>query len=227
MIPELERVLTGKRLIIVAKSSYLLEKPECENQGAMIDSYDFVARIKNISPHNAPVQGIKGNFGIPAEYQPELGKATHIFVISNLHQSRSFLQSFREQGGFLVYNIVPNVNLLSKKLNVKREHHTQKIKRETSFCQTSYRSWIKLTKEVGSYPLSGTIAISEFLKYSLKELRTIGFTCYHLPNELHLRRKPNFYHKPEKDLLWLKAKADTDKRFVPGKQLSEIFRIFC
>ena len=236
-LPELAEYLNNKRVIIVGRSPYLLNDPEYKNQGEFIDSFDVIVRVNSPIPHQRgkTIRSHriieKNEPFINTKQQECLGKRTNLFYICHSHtiinpEYNSYqLESFQRDGGFFICCPWDWMGVYTEPW----KDYLKTIKEQISFYKTSYSFYLYTKQRYNiNYsgkiePYTGELAIADLLRYNIKELRLIGFTCYHLPQEIPYREdRSESGHNIKVGLIWLQDLIKSDKRITIGTMLKDV-----
>ena len=196
----------GKRFALVGKGA----RKEIV-QGDYIDSFDVVARIHWPIPYHDRI--LPGTLSedeprirwdpppfVPLEWQPILGKKTHIFYTSIVGGGKrwraAIIEAFKADGGEFVVESHPGVY---------ERAVTHRLAKSCSARQMTRDTYDVLGRELGSQAYGGTLAIFDICSHSVREVYLTGFPCFisdETPDGM-TEAKPNAYTVPLNDFRWI------------------------
>lgn len=204
--PKFAEFINGKSIAVVGRAEYL----RTIEQGALIDSYDLVFRLRSNTPYpdsEFAVPYSPTSF-IPDGYHKFLGARVDCFIGRLAHQIQVGLD--RWFAPLLNFNCKWLV--LEKIYNAKASVESIDYVTNTlgfNFHQSPQQQFENLSKLLEfSFPLPGTLLIYDLLHYDV-ELYITGFACYQdieLNKRLtHVADRKNRPHHPMLDAFFLRA----------------------
>ncbi len=154
--PDLEKLLKGKRIVLVGPSSHIKGK----GLGEKIDSYDVVVRIGQF-------------FEIPENMYADLGKKTNIVAHSfNQFQIPQCNKSFLNSLDFVMCSMASST--------FKSSHDSFFKSLTTKSYNVPDPYFYKICREAGTVVNSGFAALEILLQYDIKELFVTGYSFYNM-----------------------------------------------
>lgn len=218
----LSKYLRNKRVVLVGPAPSIIGS----NQGKLIDDYDVVVRLNKAVP-------------VPSKLKNDIGTRTDILY--------NCMNPSDECGGpisisvlkkknvrFLVGAFPPIEKIGSQRMRLKKDvmdFFSKNRLRYNNFCYTDKGHFNKLWREV-KLPNTGIMAITDLLRFPIKELYITGITFFKGGYYSQYRKydekgvlehmKKFGLHKPDRQLKYMARELSNDKRVKMDTTLEQI-----